>query len=171
MEVHAEIQREAGDLGCDGGFGGDFVEDERKRPTIVWLVDRPFKDMAFHNADYSGAKPYGDKKMESEHRVKLTGLKPGTEYTFAIAPTKEAISPEGFAVDYRFVTKPPKGMALYREVPLAVLCYMNVTHEGAKNPDGTPVEPTIRDEEWYKTPRGPCGGDAIFLPDQYDVQS
>ncbi len=121
-----------------------------RESTRLWLAEKPFKEISFLNPDFSGLRGYGDGRLRTRHRAVLKGLKPGTEYSFSIAPTEKEIEPEGYAVDYRFVTKAPKGMMAYREVPLAVLCYMHVTHKDAKKPDGTPADPTLRDEKWFE---------------------
>ena len=119
-------------------------------PTKIWLLEKPYRQISFFNQDYSSAVEHGDGKLRKSHKVKLAGLKPATQYTFAISKSKEEIKTEGNLSDYRFVTLPPKGMMAYTEVPLAVLVYCHVTNKDVKKPDGTPADPTLRDDKYFE---------------------
>jgi sugar lactone lactonase YvrE len=128
--------------------------------TITWQTDLPTttKLMLLDTAqpvtwvsseDYSKAKVFTDDKSTTEHVVKLTGLKPGTRYTYAIEAPRKIIPSSSRSSDFRFVTKASAGRMAYSQVPVAVICYGHVTYDSIKAPDGKPYPPVIRDEAWF----------------------
>ena len=119
-------------------------------PTTVMLLDTPQGATWPSSVDYSKAKVFGSGKMETEHKVELSDLKAATRHTFAITSPKKMIPATGHSKDYRFVTAAPKGMMAYSEVPLAILCYSNVTFGSRPGPDGKVPAPAIRDEAWFE---------------------
>jgi len=119
-------------------------------PTRLWLLDKPTGATIPPSTDYAKAKKFGDGTLATAHRVELAGLTPATRHTYALASPVRTIPDGSHSVDYRFVTAAPAGTMAYAEVPLAVLCYTHVTFEGHKNPDGSPREPSMRDETWFQ---------------------
>lgn len=119
-------------------------------PTKLMLLDKPVGPRIGFPTDYANAKSLGDDQAGTEHRVELSGLEPATRYTFALASPMKTIPAGACSIDYRFTTKAPDGTMAYTEVPLAVICYSNVTFEGQTNPDGTPREPVVRDAAWFE---------------------
>ncbi len=119
-------------------------------PTKLLLLEQPFRPGFFDNVDYSDAVPYGDNVKRTQHSVKLTNLNAGTEYTIAIPDPVTGLPIPGTAVDRRFVTLPPKGKMVYREVPLAVLCYENIICDTEPRAEG--AEPRVHhfDEGWFE---------------------
>jgi DNA-binding beta-propeller fold protein YncE len=119
-------------------------------PSKLLLLDTPVGAVLPPATDYSKARTFGDGQMRTAHRVELSGLKPGTRCTYALVAPVKAIPPLAQSVDYRFATEAPAGQMAYSEVPLAVLCYMNVTLEGQKKPDGSPADPVTRQDDWFE---------------------
>ena len=119
-------------------------------PTKLALLDEPVGSSLPRITDYSSAMTFGDGETRAKHRIEISGLEPSTRYTYAIVSPAKTIPASGYSIDYRFATKPPEGMMTYTEVPLAILCYTNVTFEGHKNPDGTPRKPDHRDDPWFQ---------------------
>ncbi len=119
-------------------------------PTRLMLLDTPQGSTWPSSVDYSKAAVLGDGSLRTDHVVKLTGLKPATRYTYAIGSPRKMIPASGHSIDYRFATQAPTGMMAYAEVPLAILCYSNVTFNSRKRPDGTVPDPSIQDEAWFE---------------------
>ncbi len=119
-------------------------------PSKLFLLDTPVGSVLPPATDYTKAQAVGDGQMRTEHRVELAGLKPATRYTFAVAAPVTAIPPMAHSADYRFATEAPAGQMTYTDVPLAVLCYMHVTLDGSKKPDGSPADPVIRKDDWFE---------------------
>lgn len=119
-------------------------------PTKILLLEQPYRPGLFDNVDYSEAIPYGDKAKRKNHTVKLTGLNAGTEYTIAIPDPVVGKPTPGTAVNRRFVTLPPKGKMIYREVPLAILCYENIILDHEKRPEGTKPRVHHFEKGWFE---------------------
>ena len=118
-------------------------------PTKLMLFDTPQRSTIPSTIDYSTARVFSDDTPTTEHRVKLDDLKPATRHVFAVASPVKTIPDTGHSIDYRFTTKAPEGMHEYTSVPVAVLCYMNLTFPDSKNPDGTPVAPQVKEDSWF----------------------
>ncbi len=130
-------------------------------PTKILVTDSNVGVTMPASVDYSKAMQFGDGKLETEHKVVLTGLKPATRHVYAIVSPTQTIPAGGNSRDYRFFTEAQEGMMAYLEVPVAVLCYGNVTFESQKRPDGTVPAPVIRDEAWFEGPACKAAADAV----------
>jgi hypothetical protein len=118
-------------------------------PTKLMLLDTPQRSTIPPTTDYSSARVFSDEKRTTEHRVELTDLKPATRHVFAIASPVRTIPDTEHSRDYRFTTDAPEGMHQYTSVPVAVLCYMHLVSPGAKKPDGSPADPSIKEDSWF----------------------
>ena len=125
-------------------------ETDLPTPTKVFVLDKPTGSTIPPTTDYSKAKSFGGGALETQHRVEVSGLKPATRYSYALAAPLKSIPNDSHSVDYRFVTDAPPGTMAYSEVPLAILCYANVTFEGHKNADGSPHKPSVQDDAWFQ---------------------
>jgi len=119
-------------------------------PTRLMLMRGAFRPGLFAKTRFDGAKIVGDGESRKEHKVKLTGLTPGTQYTFALLENGKAKLSSANAHGHRFVTAPPAGKMLYRTVPVAVLAYRNVTFNKVKPVNGKRPDPARRPESWYR---------------------
>jgi DNA-binding beta-propeller fold protein YncE len=119
-------------------------------PTKLMLLDTPQGSVWDKTADYSKAKAFGDGAMVKDHRVALTELKSATRHCLAIASPFRTIPSGSQSVDFRFITRAPRGKMMYTEVPIAILVYGNVVFDAEKGPDGKVQPPSVRTHEWFE---------------------
>jgi DNA-binding beta-propeller fold protein YncE len=118
--------------------------------TKILIVATPQGSTIPSSIQYSKGQETGDGKLTTDHKVALSGLTPAARYAYAIVSPLKTIPPAGNSLDYRFTTEAPPGLMAYSEVPIAILCYANVTYESQKSPDGKVTPPTIRDDNWFQ---------------------
>jgi len=117
--------------------------------TKLMLFDTPQPTIYPSVIDYSKAKVFTG-KPGTEHTVIITGLKPATRHIFTVTSPYKTIPPTERGADYRFFTKEPAGMMAYTEVPIAILCYANITYESQKDASGKVPPPTVRGDDWLQ---------------------
>ncbi len=119
--------------------------------TKLMVLDTPQRSTWPSSVDYTKAKVVGDDELTTHHVVKLTGLKSATRHVYAIESPRKIIPAGSHSADFRFCTNAPEGKMAYSEIPIAILCYANVTFESQKDPNtGKVPAPVIRDDEWFQ---------------------
>jgi len=88
----------------------------------------------------------GSGRPKARHRVKLTGLEPGTQYRFRVQYGCSFIPKTPFwGPEWRFATAAPRGMVRYLDMPMLVVLYSNM-YNPVKLPDGVEPPTAMTDE-------------------------